>query len=644
MTSGGGITAPASGAVKTGSSPLIIKLVQVEQLPPGLSSSKTPVQIEAVVAEIRAATSEIVLATQLGEIVIKTTVQIPPGTKVIVELAAGDPPELAALKLAPTELALLPKIPELEKPAQALPPPPPELEIPAVLIETKNPSVILPPVTAPVLPLDVEKAVALLKDFLLTGETTPVTPAVHLKIVDGLTPQFPLKIELTPETKIIPTPQILKVALAIKTIIETVKTIAPEKAPSLLTSPLPLAEKTVETPFENAFDLNIGELVSARIHARIASAQIGSAPLSAPLPAPLIKGTISSFLNILTTEKTPERAPVLPQPSSGDLKVAQVKILLVLPPNPTPVKIHTALKTLLPVEEKSVLDIAKSLGKTPTGQILLETAKGYMILQTTAHAIPKGSIVITQTTPMPQGLNAPISFFPQTDLAGITLPEFNPLISRDWPAMEEALRVLTGHSAAAAQILRNTLPTPTPRLVPTALFFLAALKGGIIENWLGDKNISALKEAGHQKLADRLASDFSKMAGQAGETLASDWKAISMPILHDDQVSKLMFFVRHQDPDTGGKETNGKRQTRFILNLNLSRIGDMQLDGLFKQGQLDVVLRTHNALTKTMQNELTQKYSNAMEQTRLTGLIRFQTKGWVEPPQAASFKTAGVVA
>lgn len=659
---GNSIAAPPPGippapVVKTEPGLLIVTQAPVEKVPVTLSSLESAIQIEAKIARIRAAAQEIVLTTKYGDIVIKaeTPIPLPPGTTVTVELTAGDPPELASIRLAPENIKV--EIPELAFPQQTqgmppeknLPLPPPDLEIPAVRVENPKPKPvnIQQTITAP-LPLDVEQAIATLKDFLLTGETAPAqkTPVVPLKI-ESFTPQFPPAAPAIQKTTALPVAPVLKIALALKEIIDSPTTSASVtgKPTSLLTAPPQLTTKTDQAPP----DINIAELASARIHARIATTQIQTLPASL---APPVKNTIiGGFLNLIslpdeTGENSSLPTPVKP-PFTDALKIAQVKILSVLPAQPTEKQIHMALAALFEnknkTEEKHVLGVAKSLGRTPTGQILLETDKGHMILQTMAHAIPKGSIVITESMPVPQSLGAIPSFLPQTALFGISLPDFDPLTSHNWPALEEALKTISAHSAPAAQSLRNALPSPTPRLVPTALFFLAALKGGIIENWIGDKNISLLKETGHQKLAERLASDFGKMAGQAGETLPSDWKAISMPILHDDQISKMMFFVRHQNPDDkNGAEGGKKRQTRFILNISLSKIGDMQIDGLFRQGRLDVALRTRNTLTKDMQNDLTQKYAAAMEQTQLAGKILFQTKGWVEPPPAT--KAASIIA
>jgi hypothetical protein len=123
---------------------------------------------------------------------------------------------------------------------------------------------------------------------------------------------------------------------------------------------------------------------------------------------------------------------------------------------------------------------------------------------------------------------------------------FEPLVSKNWPALQDALQALQHATADVATTLRNTLPTASPRLVPTALFFLAALRMGGIENWLGPNTLQSLRDMGKRDIADRLAGDFSRLSAQSKEPLTNEWRAISIPLQHDEQISQMQFFIRRQ--------------------------------------------------------------------------------------------------
>ena len=176
------------------------------------------------------------------------------------------------------------------------------------------------------------------------------------------------------------------------------------------------------------------------------------------------------------------------------------------------------------------------------------------------------------------------------------------------------------------------LPTPTPNFVPTALFFLAALRLGSVESWLGENTLRSLQQAGKKELAERLGSDFGKLSSLSKETLADGWRSISMPLLYDDQLSQMQFYVRRQyDQDGENEEDGAKPATRFIMNLNLSRMGEMQLDGFIRKKNFDVILRTEEKLPFNMRQELMKRFAQGLDQVQMQGKISFQTRkeSWI---------------
>jgi hypothetical protein len=263
---------------------------------------------------------------------------------------------------------------------------------------------------------------------------------------------------------------------------------------------------------------------------------------------------------------------------------------------------------------------------TPKGFPILALPDGHIVLQQPVD-VPIGTQLTVTLTPM--GLSDMLALSPLLTTAGGAALPFDPLQSRTWPALQETLQVLIGQSGNAAQLLKNTLPTPAAaRMTPTALFFLAALRIGSIESWLGENILHALSKAGRKDLIDRLGGDFKSLSRQAQTTLAGDWRVISLPMLHDEQISQIQFYIRQQDDeDKDGKEDGaGKKMTRFILNLTLSRLGDMQLDGLIRQKRLDLILRSGDALPFDIRQQIMQRFAAGIEQVNMQGKVSFQTR------------------
>ena len=71
---------------------------------------------------------------------------------------------------------------------------------------------------------------------------------------------------------------------------------------------------------------------------------------------------------------------------------------------------------------------------------------------------------------------------------------------------------------------------------------------------------------------------------------------------------------------------------RFLFDLSLSRMGAVQVDGFMQSQRLDIILRTRTPLSPPMQRQMKQLYAGAMDKSRLTGELSFQSRPeqWVD--------------
>ena len=102
------------------------------------------------------------------------------------------------------------------------------------------------------------------------------------------------------------------------------------------------------------------------------------------------------------------------------------------------------------------------------------------------------------------------------------------------------------------------------------------------------------------------------------------------------------MFLRHgpQDRDSGGGEDDAD-QTRFVVEVEMSRLGDLQLDGLVRGKRLDLILRSRAPLPDFMRRDITQIFHEANEITGNRGKIGFQSSlEWkampIEAPEAVA--------
>ncbi|MCI5060216.1 MAG: hypothetical protein MRY79_04000 [Alphaproteobacteria bacterium] len=260
------------------------------------------------------------------------------------------------------------------------------------------------------------------------------------------------------------------------------------------------------------------------------------------------------------------------------------------------------------------------------------------ILQFRANNLPIGSRITL--IPVNSALPSLPSITQQTGSAPSSLLEralnlnlsyFN---ASGWPALEELYNSLLQLSPQSALSLGRSLPTPTNAvsLGPAAMMFIAAVKSGDFGGWLGDKKIDALEKSGKSNILKRLSGEALRGASTATEISSShEWRPVSIPLFWEGEVHKIMLYTRQENGNEQQESDQENGQTRFIFDLNLSRMGEVQIDGLLKQNRLDLIVRTQHSFSPPMQEIMKQNYDSALTHTDLNGDLNFQGQGqnWI---------------
>jgi hypothetical protein len=167
-----------------------------------------------------------------------------------------------------------------------------------------------------------------------------------------------------------------------------------------------------------------------------------------------------------------------------------------------------------------------------------------------------------------------------------------------------------------------------------------------VTRWLGNQASQALKSAGRDSLLSRLAQDFGQL-GRLADSQGGDWRLFFIPLYDGDQLQQIRLFLRHggHDQDGGGGQDD-EDQTRFVIEVEMSHLGDLQLDGLVRDKRLDLILRSRAPLPDFMRRDIVQIFHETNEITGNRGNISFQSSlEWkampIEAPEAAA--DAGVV-
>jgi hypothetical protein len=261
--------------------------------------------------------------------------------------------------------------------------------------------------------------------------------------------------------------------------------------------------------------------------------------------------------------------------------------------------------------------------QTPFGLIKITSgasiATGTQIQATLALANTKGGTNILQS-----GVDA------ETTL--ITL-------AQKWPALTQILSILTeannGELPAELSKLLPQIHTTQGQIqlasnnVGAGLFgFLAALQRGDARSVLGERNIRLLEKLGHSALVSKLDGDMQILTKLTADIPPQGWQSTFLPVLVNGQVEMTRWFTKRD----GEKDKDGKKRedsmTRFIVEVTMSQLGDLQLDGLFKQHdgtkQFELIIRSHQPLEVAIQQDIQQIYQDAQNATGVSGGIIFQ--------------------
>ncbi|MBL6934208.1 MAG: hypothetical protein ISR48_02240 [Alphaproteobacteria bacterium] len=265
-------------------------------------------------------------------------------------------------------------------------------------------------------------------------------------------------------------------------------------------------------------------------------------------------------------------------------------------------------------------------GTNNAGQPYIQTPLGLLLLAEKAP-LPRNSLVALEIL----GTGARPAAAGASTGALLHSPLFSGL--RDWPALREAMAALAQIDAAAGQQFINTvLPRPGMEFTTSMLFLLAALRGGELQKWMGLVTINTLEGAGRRDLLNRLGEDFAQLSKLAGEPGSSEWRSYMIPVFDGKLLNMVRLFTKkHRKQDE--EEEDQESYTRFLLDIELSKLGQLQFDGLVKPQVFELIIRSHQALPHAMHGDINTIFTNSLEITGYTGLVNFQvTRDFVSIP------------
>lgn len=393
-------------------------------------------------------------------------------------------------------------------------------------------------------------------------------------------------------------------------------------APSIATNvaTAPVATSTL-------FNLVPGSEVSLRVTSITLP---GASPVIAP-PAP---GAVSvpgpASPTATPGVAAPSLAIVPPVPLTGPI-IANAQGLPAAPPSPpqsvqTPAVLGTFTGTVI--------------SQTANGMPVIDTGNGQVQINLRAN-LPMGTHLTLEVTaqmePRPGAL-------PPPPLPASAMPLSGPPgAATGWPTLTESLAVLQRSDPQAAQALAQAIPDGGPKTAAAMISFAQAMKTGDSRQWPGDGALRALERAGPRgaHLAGQLSDEVGALSNRARET-GTEWRALPVPWNAEGQIDRIALVTRREsDADDDTKKKSGGGGQRFIINLELSRLGEMQLDGMFRKDSkgFDLMIRTKADLPDQIRTDLLGIFTASNAAMGLKGGLTFQVVKKFADPLAGALST-----
>ena len=310
-------------------------------------------------------------------------------------------------------------------------------------------------------------------------------------------------------------------------------------------------------------------------------------------PAPPLPGVLPTLPpSIAAAAPTTAALPALPQGS-----LVSVRVLATTPPDSPPPN------------------------ATPPGTLAGEVEiEGDPDHQRPVVRLPGASLRLPPTATAAAGTRVVIEFLAS---APATATGRDPEAERLVRQLETAVLAQVPADPAAAAKVAERVPTPGRKLTAAALLFLAAARHGDLGGWL-EAGAAPTGRPETEEPLKRLAAAWRTHLGEDADRDASDaWRSLVMPFHDGVMLRPLVFHLRRRTPK-GDSAQGDAGETRFLLDLDLTALGALQLDGLIRSRRFDLMLRGAARLDRTMRHELNLLFQESLSALGYAGALAFR--------------------
>ena len=263
---------------------------------------------------------------------------------------------------------------------------------------------------------------------------------------------------------------------------------------------------------------------------------------------------------------------------------------------------------------------ATVIGSGPDGQLLLKAGDATLYVQQPTN-VPSGAPAL--------GSTLLVTVAPSRGVEPTLLPM--PDIGNFGSLPQALVTLLQVDPTLARQVMESIIPRPNPALAGALLLLFAAFQQGDLRGWLGPSAVDILGKMGKAELIAKLSQGLSEGGQIVNDPVVGSWRSYPVPLYTNGQFQILHFYVhgdrhgRGRDGQEDADRKPGAKSVRFLIDVQMSKLGAMQLDGFVRSKQLDMIIRSEAALPPGLERDLRQTYANTLSAIDYAGTITFQT-------------------
>lgn len=278
--------------------------------------------------------------------------------------------------------------------------------------------------------------------------------------------------------------------------------------------------------------------------------------------------------------------------------------------------------------------VAQVIGHDADGGNILHTSFASLKLYT-PQPLPTGTSLLVQPS-METTNPSPVETILPATLAPPSQPSDAIAVLRD------ALNWLSSSTPATAHEMQAHIPSISPRFMMQVITYINAARTGDVVELVGKRNLRAL-ELDAPALFKELTATIGRVQRDFAETAPQQWLQMQLPVMFGQELTAVQLYLQRDPPEKQSTPKSAQdRGHRFVLELELSHLGAMQLDGFMRtqnsSKSFDLMVRTSTALPNEVSQGIREVFASSAEATGLTGQVIFQQgrQHFFKPPAAGA--------